>query len=249
MSLQSAMDTCHTLETKLKEFAEKHQHDIQHDPAFRTQFLQMCAPLGVDPLLSKKSFWNGVLGVGDFYYELAVKVAEACLASRSKNGGIISIREVQSILAKRTTRFDFSSSSSSSTTTTTKGNKKTKKKSNDSLYSQDDIQISIKKLAKLGNGFRTIQVGSSIMIVSVPTELDNDHMQVMTLAKNNTQSITLEQVQQGTGWNRDRAERALQLLLHEGMAWLDNYQGHEYYWFPSIWKETMEEQQEQESLS
>lgn len=37
----------------------------------------MCAPLGVDPLqASKKSFWSQLLGMGDFYHELAVKVAE-----------------------------------------------------------------------------------------------------------------------------------------------------------------------------
>jgi ESCRT-II complex subunit VPS22 len=234
MSLQSAIDTCQTLETKLKEFAEKHQHEIQNDPAFRTQFLQMCAPLGVDPLLSKKSFWNGVLGVGDFYYELAVKVAEACLASRAKNGGIISIKEVQSILSKRTTRFDFSGG----TATSIKGKKKHKSKD---TYSEEDIKISIKKLAKLGNGFRTIEVGTSTMIVSVPTELDNDHMEVMTLAKN-MQCVTLEQVQEVTGWGLERAERALQLLLHEGMAWLDKYEGNDFYWFPSIWKEIMEEE-------
>ena len=41
------------------------------------RFLQMCAPLGVDPLqASKKSFWSQLLGMGDFYHELAVKVAE-----------------------------------------------------------------------------------------------------------------------------------------------------------------------------
>ncbi|CAB9520218.1 Vacuolar-sorting protein SNF8 [Seminavis robusta] len=237
MSLQSAMDTCQTLETKLTEFAERHRNEIQNDPAFRTQFLKMCAPLGVDPLQSKKSFWNGVLGVGDFYYELAVKVAETCLATKARNGGIMSITEVQSMLAKRTTRFDFAGTSSASTSTS----KKKKKKSKDT-YSEEDIKLAIKKLAVLGNGFRTIEVGNSTMIVSVPTELDNDHMEVMTLAKN-MQCVTTEQVCEVTGWSKSRAERALQLLLQEGMAWLDKYEGLDFYWFPSIWKETMEEEQ------
>ena len=236
MSIQSAMDTVRSLETKLSDFAHKHRSEIQNDPAFRHEFLRMCAPLGVDPLLSKKSFWNGVLGMGDFYYELAVKVAEACLASRTRNGGIMSITEVQSILSKRTTKFDFAGPSTSSS----KGSKGKGKKSKQG-YSEEDIKISIKKLAKLGNGFRTIQVGSSTMIVSVPTELNTDHMEVMTLAKN-MQCVTIEQVQDGTGWNEERAERALQLLLQEGMAWLDKHGGLEFYWFPSIWKEIMEEE-------
>jgi len=34
--------------------------------------LKMCKQIGVDPLSSNKGFWVDVLGVGDFYYELAV---------------------------------------------------------------------------------------------------------------------------------------------------------------------------------
>ena len=74
---------------KLAAFAKTHKHAIQHDPAFRAKFLDMCAPLGVDPLSSEKGFWGSLLGIGEFYCELSVKVAEVCLASRSRNGGII----------------------------------------------------------------------------------------------------------------------------------------------------------------
>ena len=58
ISLQSALETVEKLEIKLTEFAKKHFKDIQNDPAFRQKFLEMCAPLGVDPLLSKKGFWE-----------------------------------------------------------------------------------------------------------------------------------------------------------------------------------------------
>ena len=56
ISLQSAIDTVEKLEIKLTEFAKVHRDEIQNDPVFRQRFLQMCAPLGVDPLASKKSF-------------------------------------------------------------------------------------------------------------------------------------------------------------------------------------------------
>lgn len=183
----------------------------------------MCAPLGVDPLSSDKTFWGKLLGMGDFYHELAVKVAEVCLASRSRNGGIMSVTEVQSILAKRKTRLGMASAQ------TTK-------------VSKADIQVAISKLAKLGGGFRTIQVGSSTMIVSVPTELDNDHMQVMTTANKHggKSGITLDHVMEDTQWTRERAQRALDLLLHEGMAWIDENCGETFYWFPSVWQEEME---------
>jgi ESCRT-II complex subunit VPS22 len=217
VSLQSALETVEKLEVKLTEFAKKHAKEIQNDPAFRQRFLQMCAPLGVDPLLSKKGFWGKILGMGDFYYELAVKVAEVCLASRSRNGGIISIAEVKSILASRKTKFHL-------------GDQKTK------AYSTDDIKTAIQKLSKLGGGFRTIQVGKSTMIVSVPTELDNDHMEIMSLAQAYAGSVSIDQVQDGTGWNQERSQRALDLLLGQGMAWTDDYKGEILYWFPSIWE-------------
>ena len=88
-SLASAMETVEKLEVKLADFAKTHKHAIQHDPEFRAKFLDMCAPLGVDLLSAEKGFWGSMLGIGEFYYELSVKVAEVCLASRSRNGGII----------------------------------------------------------------------------------------------------------------------------------------------------------------
>jgi ESCRT-II complex subunit VPS22 len=219
VSLQSAMETVEKLEVKLTEFAKKHAKEIQSDPAFRQRFLQMCAPLGVDPLLSKKGFWGQVLGMGDFYYELAVKVAEVCYASRTRNGGIMSVAEVKSILSSRKTKFQL-------------GGQKTKQ------YSQDDIKTAINKLTKLGGGFRTIQLGNSTMIVSVPMELDNDHMELMSLAQIYLGSISLDQVKDDKGWETERSKRALDLLLTQGMAWLDVHQGKTLYWFPSIWKES-----------
>lgn len=47
VSLASAMETVEKLEVKLAEFAKKHKDDIQHDHAFRSKFLAMCAPLGM----------------------------------------------------------------------------------------------------------------------------------------------------------------------------------------------------------
>ena len=197
----------------MTEFAKKHRQEIQQDPAFRYQFLQMCAPLGVDPLSTEQSFWGKLLGMGDFYYELAVKVAEVCLASRSRNGGIISLQEVKEILGARQTKFSLAG-------------QKTKS------YSKQDIQTAISKLSTLGGGFRILQVGTSTMIVSVPTELDQDHMAVMTLAQEGVGGVSLEQVQEATGWNEERAQRAVDLLLTQGMAWVDEYKGQSLYWFP-----------------
>jgi len=221
VSLQSALDTVKQLEIKLTKFAQTHHKAIQTDPAFRHKFLSMCAPLGVDPLTTKKSFWS-FLNMGDFYHELAVKVAEVCYAYRSRNGGIMSIKEVQGVLVGRGTKFRLNEVVSK--------------------YNEQDIIVAIGKLQKLGSGFRTVTVGNSIMVVSVPTELDNDHVQVIQLAQDVAEGITVDMVGEMTGWNEDRVKRALDLLLAEGMAWLDLYDGKEFFWFPSVWKDSLVEE-------
>ena len=63
--------------TSLEEFAVKHKKDISKNSVFRGQFLKMCKQIGVDPLSSNKGFWVDVLGVGDFYYELAVSMTKS----------------------------------------------------------------------------------------------------------------------------------------------------------------------------
>ena len=35
---------------------------------------------------AKKGFWNKVLGVGDFYFEVGVRAVEVCLSRRQENG-------------------------------------------------------------------------------------------------------------------------------------------------------------------
>ena len=203
--------------------AKTHKHAIQHDPAFRARFLEMCAPLGVDPLSSEKGVWGNLLGIGEFYYELSVKVAEVCLASRSRNGGIIKVSEVRQILMQRGTKFTFADSK------------------NKSSYSEEDIITSVKKLSKLGSGFRTIKVGRVVMIVSVPEELDDDHMRVMNLAEDDGHGsygvVTTADMSRELGWDDDRSKRALELLLGKGMVWLDIHRGEKRYWFPSLWEQ------------
>ncbi|KAH8150267.1 uncharacterized protein LAJ45_05478 [Morchella importuna] len=80
-------------QSQLSHFARTHAADIRSNPAFRHEFARMCAAIGVDPLASssgkKGSFWAELLGgsVGDFYFELAVRVVEVCRRTRGENGG------------------------------------------------------------------------------------------------------------------------------------------------------------------
>ncbi|KAH3698816.1 vacuolar-sorting protein SNF8 [Pelomyxa schiedti] len=61
----------------------------------------MCTKVGVDPLASNKGFWAELLGVGDFYYELAVQIVEVCMCTRATNGGIIELGELRGHLLRK----------------------------------------------------------------------------------------------------------------------------------------------------
>lgn len=75
-----------SFKTNLEEFAVKYKEEIKRDAQFRKQFQDMCANIGVDPLASSKGFWSEVLGVGDFYYELAVQIIEICNSMADRTG-------------------------------------------------------------------------------------------------------------------------------------------------------------------
>jgi hypothetical protein len=64
----------------------------------------------------------------------------------------------------------------------------------------------------------------------------------MRVAQKKAVGVPVDQVRDATGWSRQRVERAMELLLQEGMAWLDEYQGESYYWFTSIWQEQNEKE-------
>lgn len=197
----------------LEDFAGKHKTEIKKNPQFRRQFQEMCAAIGVDPLASGKGFWS-VLGIGDFYYELAIQIVEVCLATNDKNGGLISLGELRTRLIKA----------------------RGKGKQHNEI-STDDLLCAAKKLRILGDGFSVVQVGKGdYMVQSIPGELSMDHTAVLQQVANSSQAfISVIKLCEGLKWEEDRARKSLEHLLKEGLAWIDLQNPTEVlYWFPSM---------------
>lgn len=53
--------------SNLEEFAGQHREDIRRNPQFRSQFQQMCAAIGVDPLACKSSYFTIIVVVCRFF--------------------------------------------------------------------------------------------------------------------------------------------------------------------------------------
>ncbi|XP_039769449.1 vacuolar-sorting protein SNF8 isoform X5 [Ornithorhynchus anatinus] len=198
-----------TFKTNLEEFASKHKQEIRKNPRFRVQFQDMCATIGVDPLASGKGFWSEMLGVGDFYYELGVQIIEVCLALRHRNGGLITLEELQQQVLKGRGKLAQD-------------------------VSQDDLIRAIKKLKALGTGFSIIPVGGTYLVQSVPAELSMDHTVVLQLAEKRG-CVTVGEIRTCLKWETQRAQQVLDHLLKEGLAWLDlQGPGEAQYWLPAL---------------
>ena len=93
--LQQLKDLHDRFKVSLEDFAKKYKKDINKSPELRVHFQKMCTTIGVDPLASSKGFWADILGIGDFYYELGVKIVEACLKMREQTGGLVDLQTLK----------------------------------------------------------------------------------------------------------------------------------------------------------
>ncbi|XP_057341966.1 vacuolar-sorting protein SNF8 [Microplitis mediator] len=199
--------------TNLEEFATKHKNEIKKNAQFRRQFTEMCASIGVDPLASGKGFWS-VLGIGDFYYELAVQIVEVCLATNYKTGGLISLDELRDRLIQA------------------RGRRKEHQE-----ITNEDLLAAAKKLRIFGSGFSVLPIGrGKYLVQSIPGELSMDHTAVLqqtSITGNGYASVSL--LESELKWERDRAQKSLDHMVKLGLAWLDEQDDSEIlYWFPSL---------------
>ncbi|XP_055679617.1 vacuolar-sorting protein SNF8 [Lutzomyia longipalpis] len=196
--------------TNLEEFAMKHRNEIKKNAQFRRQFQEMCATIGVDPLVSGKGFWS-ILGMGDFYYELAIQVIEVCLAANDDTGGLIELDDLKK-------RLNAS------------------RGANKQAVTKDDILTATKKLKIFGNGFKVLPVGpSKYMIQSVPGELSLDTTAVLNAAAEEKDgSITLEVIIRKLEWTDFRAKQVMDKIIGDGLVWVDLQGDAPAYFFPSL---------------
>ncbi|KAJ3049438.1 ESCRT-II subunit protein snf8 [Rhizophlyctis rosea] len=206
--LEQLKNQLELFKTNLEDFARKYRKDIKRDPEFRKHFQRMCSNIGVDPLASNKGFWSELLGVGDFYYELGVQIAEICLATRERNGGLIEITELKTHLERMRGR-------------------------NAQEISEDDILRSIKNLKPLGNGFDIITIGNRKLVQSVPRELNSDFSCVLDLAQR-AGFVRISDLKAKLGWDTERASHTLDNLLKDGICWIDLQASEPEYWVSSF---------------
>lgn len=99
----------------------------------------MCLSIHVDPLTSNKGFWADILGIGNYYFELAVRIVQVSVETRLMNGGIIALKDLTNKLNSSGVK--------------------------DSLgISEEDVKRGVLKLGCLGNGYKLIEVSSTTFL-------------------------------------------------------------------------------------
>jgi ESCRT-II complex subunit VPS22 len=187
-----------TFKTSLEQFAAAHRDDIRKDPAFRQQFHAMCANIGVDPLVSNKGgTWANKLGLGDFYYALAVTVLDVCKARRAFDGGFTEL----SLVLRHVQRRRGSSADP---------------------ISAEDIVRAIEKLSVLGGGLGIVNIGNRPFVRSVPAELSTDGNALIDLAHKLGGFFTRGEIAANLRWEEERMNTALTALAKDGLLLVDD---------------------------
>lgn len=217
--LEKLTDQMGEFKSNLERFAKNHKSDIKKNGEFRRHFQQMCAVAGVDPLRSSSNFWAKLLGVGDYYYELAIQIVEVFLSTNHRNGGIMSIEELHSrVLASRNVSKN---ANLRSTETITK----------------EDILEAIKKLKVLGSNIKEIPTkDNSYVIHATPAELNSSHIDITQVAHASKGYVSKPMLREKLDWSDDRIQKSLDELIMEGMVWVDSQgpDGETLYWFPGL---------------
>jgi ESCRT-II complex subunit VPS22 len=207
-------------QSALSYFAVEHAKEIKTNTNFRSEFAKMCTAIGVDPLASsssnkKGSLWASVLGsdVNDFYFELGIRIIEMCRLTRDLNGGLISVVEVQTRLADKSLQL------------------------NPRQVTVDDIELAVKSLGVLGNGFELVRIDGCkhAMIRSVPSELSTDQASILSACEV-LGYVTLSMLRDNLKWTPARSTAALNDMVAAGLVWVDTQGVESEYWAPQ-WME------------
>jgi ESCRT-II complex subunit VPS22 len=192
-----------TFRKHLETFAAKYRAEINRDPEFRRAFVRMAKSVGVDPLASAKGFWGELLGLGDYYYELAVQAVEVCLSTRAANGGLLALSELRRRLAAMRPAAAAGGG-----------------------VSEDDVKQALRKLASLGGGYELVHIGGERFVLSVPAELSSDTSVVLQRCGEGGAAtpgaVTVRELSARLGWPPARVAAACDHLVRDGLAWVDD---------------------------
>lgn len=151
-----------------------------------------------------------MLGIGDFYYELAVQIVEICFSMRVETGGLLEM----SVLISKLKKMRGSSAE----------------------ITVEDVERSIRALEPLGSGYEIIKMNTRTFVQSVPREFSQDQANLLRKASERGGRVNFQVFSSPENWTRERFDNTVQSLLSEGLIWIDakTHSGLPDYWIASF---------------
>ncbi|KAI5970288.1 dot2 [Candida margitis] len=201
-------------------FVNDYSTEIKSNGEFRSKFNQISQSIGMDPLdlliysnsnsnatsrsnTSKRDSNNFVTG-------LSVKIVEICQETRDLNGGLISIRELQSILTDNSSDLKID-------------------------ISTKHIEQAITILNSMGQNYQLIVINNeSWLKFSSIENLSNDQLKIYELCGFMGGFVTMGLIRDNYGWDKIRCKSVIDEMIMNGILWVDE-QGEDewHYWEPS----------------
>ncbi|CAI5759766.1 unnamed protein product [Candida verbasci] len=191
-------------------FAIEHGDEIKSNSEFKLKFTKICQSINIDPLdlliytnsTQKKRSQN-------FYIGLSVKIIEICQSTRDLNGGLISLKELISIINESEIKIDVD---------------------------KKDIEKCLGQLNKLGKGFEILNINDKLLLKFTSLDnLSNDQIKIYELCNFMGGVVTYKLLRDNYEWDNIRCKTVIDEMIMNGFLWIDQQgDANEWqYWEPS----------------
>lgn len=200
-------------QSALVNFARDHGQTIKNNPDFCRKFTQMCHLIGVDTLELLLFLDSSKKKSDNFYLGLAVRIVEICEETRDINGGLISLKELNSRL-----QDDASAPISAS---------------------EEEILKSLALLGEEGNGYEIMDINRKKWIRSTGSlgkgSISTNQKKVYELCEFTGGYVTHRLLKDNYGWDAVRLKTVIDEMILNGFLWIDNQgvKGERQFWEPS----------------
>ncbi|CCW66590.1 unnamed protein product [Phytomonas sp. Hart1] len=157
-------DQLDDLEGNLRQLMKKHEKEIRNDPIVRARFRQIADSIGVDLISSSQNIFSGALGLGNFYYDLARRLVEACMAEQKFCGSYVPLQKALHAVQRV---YDRQANFSQTDAKSSNGNDRL-------TISEEDVVMALKKLHCLGAGYNIITLSGVKYVQTTPDGVCGD---------------------------------------------------------------------------
>lgn len=195
----------------LERFVREFWESLEGDSDMQKTLYGLCARLGLDPLLMRKSILALELRHGgsnkeceareSFLHALGIAILDVCEAKRELDGGLSDLETVMESVRKRAGSI--------------------LERSPHAVFKHDVLEA-IDILSGLGNSIGILQIGGKEYVKCSQVLFSGDCTRILELFHKCHGRFSRREAMDELGWSEERVVNALMALAREGMVMIDN---------------------------